>query len=221
MVGYQAVNVPSGFSMRAATFEAINGDYKISEIKVSDDIQGGGSDYVQKINADGTWGDVYFYLTMNGTGYVEDGWYKDDFGGTPVTDKDVLRKGEAVIVTSASQFAFTFSGQIPASTSTIAIPTGFSMVGNPTPAAVKIGSIVVSEAVHGGGSDYAQKINADGTWGDVYFYLTMNGTGYVEDGWYKDDFGGTPVTDEDVLEAGESMIFTSAGDFSVTFPACL
>ena len=182
---------------------------------------GGGSDYAQKINADGTWGDMYFYLTMNGTGYVEDGWYKDDFGGEPVTDADVLGKGEAIIITSAAQFTFTFAGQVAASTTDVSIPLGFSMVGNPTPVDVKISSIKVSDDVLGGGSDYAQKINADGTWGDMYFYLTMNGTGYVEDGWYKDDFGGEPVTDADVLASGESMIFTSAGEFKVTFPACL
>ena len=94
--------------MKTPTFEANNGDYKIADIKVSDDIQGGGSDYVQKINADGSWGDQYFYLTMNGTGYVEDGWYKDDFGGTPVSDEDILSPGESMIYTSASDFTITF-----------------------------------------------------------------------------------------------------------------
>ena len=207
--------------MKTPTFEANNGDYKIADIKVSDDIQGGGSDYVQKINADGSWGDQYFYLTMNGTGYVEDGWYKDDFGGTPISDEDVLGKGEALIITSAGQFDLTFAGQVSSKESAISIPAGFSMIGNPTPVEVKISSVKVSDNIQGGGSDYAQKINADGSWGDQYFYLTMNGTGYVEDGWYKDDFGGTPVSDEDILSPGESMIYTSASDFTITFPACL
>ena len=205
--------------MRTSTFKAINGNYKISDIKVTGAV-GVGGDLIQKLNADGTWGAMYYYLTLAGTGYVQDGWYKDDFGGEAVTDEDVITLGESFIVTASGDFQFTFSGQVVAGQAEVPVPAGSSIIGNPTPVDAKIGSIVVTGAI-GVGGDVAQKLNADGTWGEMYYYLTMAGTGYVEDGWYKDDYGGQAVTDEDVLAAGESMIFTAAGDFTLKFPAVL
>ena len=205
--------------MRTSTFKAISGNYKISDIVVKG-AEGGGSDVVQKLNADGSWGDAYYYLTMDGTGYVEDGWYKDNFGGEPVTDADVITIGESFIVTSVNDISFTFSGQVVSGSAAVPVPAGSSILGNPTPVDAKIGSITVTGA-EGGGSDVAQKLNADGSWGDAYYYLTMDGTGYVEDGWYKDNFGGEPVTDADVLAAGESMIFTAVQDMTLGFPSVL
>ncbi len=92
--------------MRTSTFKAINGSYKISDIVVTGAV-GAGSDFIQKINADGTWGDLYYYYTMAGSGWLEDGWYLSD-GATPVSDDDVLAAGESVIVTSSSGLTATF-----------------------------------------------------------------------------------------------------------------
>ena len=219
IVGYQEVSVPAGSSMRTATFKAISGNYKISDIKVNG-AAGGGADTAQKINADGSWGALYYYLTMDGTGYVEDGWYKDDYGGDAVTDADVLGFGEAFQITASSNFTVTYAGQVVAGNPTVSVPMGSSMAGNPTPVEVKMSEITVTGA-SGGGADTAQKINANGSWGALYYYLTMDGTGYVEDGWYKDDYGGDAVTDADVLAPGESLQFTASGNLTLTFPAVL
>ena len=163
---------------------------------------------------------MYFYLTMDGTGYVEDGWYKDDYGGEAVTDNDVLTFGEAFQITASSDFTVTYAGQVVAGQPAVSVPQGSSMVGNPTPVDAKLSEIVVTGAA-GGGMDYAQKINADGSWGDMYFYLTMDGTGYVEDGWYKDDYGGEAVASTDALAAGESFQFTASSALTLTFPTVL
>jgi hypothetical protein len=219
VVGYQEVAVPAGSSMRTSTFKAISGNYKISDIKVTGAL-GYGTDTAQKINANGSWGDLYYYLTMDGTGYVEDGWYKDDFGGTPVTDADVLEFGEALIITASGDFTLTYAGQVASGVPTVSVPAGSSIIGNPIPVGVTLSEVAVSGAL-GYGTDTAQKINANGSWGDLYYYLTMDGTGYVEDGWYKDDFGGVAVTSADALDAGESMIFTAAADLTLTFPTVL
>ena len=48
IVGYQEIAVPQGSSMRTATFKAISGNYKISDIQVNG-AAGGGMDYAQKI----------------------------------------------------------------------------------------------------------------------------------------------------------------------------
>ena len=209
--------MPQGSSMRTATFKAISGSYKISDMQVKGVI-GAGGDVAQKINADGTWGDMYYYYTMEGSYWLEDGWYKDD-AGTPVTDTDVIAVGEALIFTAAGDFTIQFAGQVIDGKPTVSVPVGSSIIGNPTPVSVAIGDIAVEGAI-GAGGDVAQKINADGTWGDMYYYYTMEGSYWLEDGWYKDD-AGTPVTDADVLEPGESMIFTSAAGMTLTFPAAL
>lgn len=212
--------MPAGSSMRTATFKAMSGDYKIADIKVSDTVGGGGNDTAQKINADGSWGQLYYYLTKAGTGWVPDGWYKDDYGGEPVTDEDVLSVGEAMIFSSVADFTVTFAGQVITGMPQVTVPSGSSIIGNPSPVSVKIGSIVV-DGVAGGGNDTAQKINADGTWGTLYYYLTKSGTGWVPDGWYKDDYGGEAVSDSDTLEPGESMIFSAINEYTIKFPASL
>ena len=106
VVGFQQIATPQGFSMRCATFKATSGDLKISEIKVTGAI-GAGGDSVQKINADGTWGAMYYYLTMEGSGWLEDGWYQED-QMTPVTDADVLEVGEGLMVTASADLTITF-----------------------------------------------------------------------------------------------------------------
>lgn len=203
--------------MKTSTFKAINGSYKISDIKATG-AKGDGTDTIQKINADGSWGDLYYYYTMDGSGWLEDGWYLSD-GATPVSDSDIIGIGEAFIVSAGSDFEFTFAGQVITGKPEITVQTGYSIIGNPTPTRVNLNDIKVSNAT-GAGSDTAQKINADGTWGNLYYYLTLDGSGWLEDGWYKED-GSTPVSDEDFLEAGESMMFNTASDVTLTFPAVL
>ena len=212
--------MPAGSSMRTATFKAMSGDYKISDIIVSGNIVGGGNDTAVKINSDGSWGQIYYYLTEAGTGWVPDGWYKDDFGGEAVTEEDVLKIGEAFMVSSVSDFSLTFAGQVAKGTVDVIVPAGSSIIGNPTPVNVKISTIIVEGAV-AGGNDTAVKINADGSWGQIYYYLTVAGTGWVPDGWYKDDYGGEAVSDSDTLEPGESMIFSAINEYTIKFPASL
>ena len=54
----------------------------------------------------------------------------------------------------------------------------------------------------------------------MYTYLTEDEMG-VADGWYRDGFGDEAVTDEDTLEPGESMIFSSVNSAVLKFPAVL
>ena len=217
MVGYQDIAAPVGNSMRTSTFKALNGKYKISDIQVKN-AEGAGGDTIQVINTDGSWGNLYYYYTMEGSGWLEDGWYQSD-GATPVTDEDAIDVGEAFIVTAATSLSFTFAGQVVEGKPEIPVPVGYSIIGNPTPVTVKLNDIAVSNAT-GAGGDTAQKINADGSWGDLYYYYTMDGSGWLEDGWYESD-GATPVSDDAVLAAGESMIFSSDAGMTLTFPKAL
>jgi len=126
--------------------------------------------------------------------------------------------GQAFIFTSDSDITFTYAGQVIAQP-TYDVPAGSSMIGNPSPIEVKISDITV-EGAAGAGGEYGYLINADGTWGNSYYYLTEDES-FVPNGWYKDMGGGEPVTDEDVLAPANSMIFTSDSDMTFTFPAVL
>ena len=216
VVGYQTVDVPTGSSMRTATFKAISGDYKISDIGV-EGAGGVGNEYGQLINEDGTWGNTYYYL-VEAEMFVPDGWYKDSTGDEPVTDDDVLKMGQAFIFTSDSDITFTYAGQV-VKQPTYNVPAGSSIVGNPSPVAVKFSDITV-EGAGGVGNEYGQLINEDGSWGNTYYYL-VEAEMFVPDGWYKDSTGDEAVSDEDCLAPADAMIFTSDSDLKFTFPAVL
>ena len=84
---------------------------------------------------------------------------------------------------------------------------------------MKISQIAVEGAV-GAGNEYGQLINASGTWGDMYVYLTED-EAFVPTGWYKDISGSESVTDDDVLAPSDSMMFTSDSELTFTFPTIL
>ncbi len=218
VVGYQQIATPAGYSMRVATFTAISGDFKISDIKV-EGAGGSGGESLQKIESNGQWGEMYYYLTMDGTGWLEDGWYKED-QATPVDDTDVVSVGEALFVSSGSDITFTYSGQVLSGKPAVAVSAGYSMVGNPTPASeIKISDIEVTGA-GGSGGESLQRIGTDGQWGAMYYYMTVDGTGWLEDGWYKEDQA-TPVDDTDVLSAGDALFVSASSNLTLTFPAAL
>lgn len=203
--------------MRVPTFKAISGDFKVSDIKVTG-ATGSGNDSIQKVEANGQWGAVYYYLTMDGTGWLEDGWYKED-QMTPVDDTDVLGIGEAFFVSAGSNMSFTYAGQVLEGKPVVQAPAGYSMVGNPTPIQIKISQIEIAGAT-GSGNDSVQKVEANGQWGAVYYYLTMDGTGWLDDGWYKEDQM-TPVDDDDILTAGDGLFLSAGSNLTLTFPAAL
>ena len=92
--------------MRTPTFKAITGNMKIADIGVTGAF-GAGGDSVQKIEADGSWGAMYYYMTMDGSGWLEDGWYKED-QMTPVDDTDVIAAGDGLFVVAGSDLTLTF-----------------------------------------------------------------------------------------------------------------
>ena len=203
--------------MYTSCFKALDGDYKIGDIKV-EGANGMGGDTAQLVETDGSWGQMYYYLTDDGS-FVPDGWYKDMFGGEPVTDADLLTTGQSLFLTMDSDTTMTVAGQVLKGQPTVDAAAGFSMVGNPIPVTVKFSEITVTGA-NGMGGDTAQRVLADGSWGQMYYYLTDDGS-FVPDGWYKDMFGGEPVTNEDTLGPGEGVFVTTDADITITFPAAL
>ncbi len=207
--------------MRAATFKAIDGSYKIKDIVVSGVFDGVGDEYGQKVNADGSWGDTYYYMLAEGGMVDVDGWYKNDPMGELVSDEDVLGVGESLFFSSGSAIELTYAGQVIDGQPSVSTPAGYSMLGNPSPLSAKISQLEVVGVFDGVGDEYGQKVNADGSWGDTYYYMLADG-GMVEvDGWYKNDPMGDLVTDDDVLNAGDALFFSSGADLVIKFPSAL
>lgn len=221
VVGYQEKTINAGgFSMTTPTFKAITGNYKISDIKVKGTVDGYGSEFCQKLNEDGSWGQDYYYLTEENTG-MPTGWYKDSSAGEAVTDDDTVKEGEALSFSVGCDFQMVFAGQVNKEKPEITIPGGgFVMAGNPTPVAVKISDLIVVGEVGGYGNEFGQKLNEDGSWGQDYYYLTEENTG-MPTGWYKDSSAGEPVTDEDVLLPGEALSISAESGFTLKFPSAM
>ncbi len=223
-VGYQQPMTlgDAEFAISTPTFAAINGKYKISDIQLigAENIGGVGGEFMQKMNADGSWGQDYYYLKEDMG--VDPGWYKDAGGGEAVSDEDVLLPGEALIVTAETGFGLQYAGQVATSEISISIQdAGFALAGNATPVNIKISSIQIEGAdlIGGVGGEFMQKMNVDGSWGQDYYYLKEDMG--VDPGWYKDAGGGEAVSDNDVLLPGESVVVTAETGFTIKFPSAL
>ena len=217
VVGYQTLSIAQGFSMATPTFKVIQGGgYKLGDISVAG-AQGYGDFYGQMINADGSWGATYYYLTEDMTG-APDGWYADSWGETSADAVEVPYGSGLFITSTDGTVELTVSGLVPAGKQTITIPVGFSQVGNSLPVGISLSSIEVSGA-QGYGDFYCQAINSDGSWGDTYYYLTEDMTG-APNGWYVDSWGETAA--DVTVQSGEAFFFTSTdGDCTITLPAVL
>ena len=220
VVGYQGIDISAGEAMINPSFLTANGgEYLVSDIKV-EGAGGAGDVSMQNMNSDGTWSDItYYYLTLDGTGYVEDGWYRDIDGNEPVDETDTFKFGYGISFTSNdNDLTLTYSGSVAKGAPVVEWTQGDGYLGNPTPVTQYIGDILI-EGAGGSGDVSCQKMLPNGTWADVcYYYLTLDGTGYVEDGWYRDIDGNEPVDETDFLAAGEAISFTSNyNDLTITF----
>ena len=210
--------------MRAPTFKAVGGaGYDLTKIAV-EGADGSADVCAQTISAAGEWDGEYYYLTVDGMGVPEDGWYKDVLGDEAVAeDEVVLPPGGALFVDSQNNdLTLKVAGEVPSGDLDLDVPAGSSQVGNALPADVDLTAITVTGA-EGSGDVCAQSISAEGDWDGEYYYMTVDGAGVPEDGWYKDAGGGEAVEVGDVVLApGEALFIDSAyNDLVFTLPAVL
>ena len=110
-----------------------------------------------------------------------------------------------------------FAGEVATGTQDAPYALGDSLGGNITPVDVNIAELGVKGDILGSGDICLQVFDTDGSW-KSYYYLTLAGTFWLDDGWYK-DLDGTPVTEEDVLTPGAGFFMTSQNvDIEITFP---
>ena len=80
VVGYQANNVPAGYSMITPSFVNVDGtDYKIDDFLLNNVADCDAN--LQVVNADGSWGTMCFWF--NAFGNLPAGWFADADGTIP------------------------------------------------------------------------------------------------------------------------------------------
>ena len=211
IVGYQANEVPSGWSIVTPCFVNVDGtDYKIDDFLLNgvDDTMA----TVQVMNPDGSWGTQGFWF--NAYGDYPAGWFTDMTGLIPADIK--LAPGSAVMFsTSATAATIQSAGQVP-EVITQDIPSGWSMVGN-----ASVSTVAIDEITLIGVDDTmatVQVMNPDGSWGTQGFWF--NAYGDYPAGWFTDMTGLVPA--DITLAPGQSVMFsTSATGAKIVLPSAL
>jgi len=204
IVGYQTINIPSGFSASATTFVTVGGDGTkclLGEIKGNAAFEG---QSIQILSSDGA-GTVILTASY----YDGFGWYDNDNNEVNNTE---LTKGEAFIVsTAASGATLTFSGEVRATSFSVAVSSGFSLLGNSLPKNLTLGDITANAAFEG---QSIQLLSSDGL-GSV----VLTASYYDGYGWYDNDNNNVDSTT--INSSASFVVSTAATGAQIIFPAAL
>jgi hypothetical protein len=190
IVGYQQVTVPTGYSLFTVTFKNVdNGEYDLQNIVPYQN----GAIYavnnkvvVQKMDTAGAYLQTYNYRQGKG------GWCKSltFVGNGVVTFKD----GEAMCVnnTTGAPIQLQVSGQVSLEPWSYEIPTGYSLIGNMTPAEIDMQDIIPydlnGQVIAVNNKVVIQKMDSTGAYLQTYNYRQGKG------GWCKSlTYAGTGV----------------------------
>lgn len=164
--------------------------------------------YVRKIDSEGAYGDQYYYISVGNKGW-------SDVNGTAISRGDMLlKKGEGLIVyfkkTGATTCLFQYSGEVEINDTSSVLATGYNFTGNTTPVNVDLKDVQVkklngsewetSPAGIAKGQLYIRKIDSEGAYGDMYYYISVGSKGWSD----KD---GNAISKESfILNPGEGVI---------------
>lgn len=178
IVGYQQITIPQGYSLFTVTFKEVSGgNYDIQGIVpyTADGaiVTANNRVAIQKMGADGGYLTVYNYRNARG------GWCQ---GSTYLgTDAVLFADGEAMCInnTTGADIKFQVSGAVELSPQSSALGTGYSLVGNMTPATIDIQDIVPRDAegnvITANNRVSIQKMGTDGGYLTVYNYRSARG----------------------------------------------
>jgi hypothetical protein len=223
-VGYQNIDIPSGYTIATATFKDVAGTgFKLSQIQplhqdgnefgTSGSRRCNGAIVVNKISADGNYTKAYSYFTLA----TKLGWYDND-GVKVEGENDVdLVNGEAILVNNGYKdqpVLFRVAGEVDL-VCLNNVPAGYALFGNSTPVTIKLSDIVMlhqdgepfgtSGSRRCNGAIVINKISAEGNYTDAYSFFTLA----TKQGWY--DNAGTKIEGEnDVTFApGEAFLINN------------
>ena len=231
--GYQNIDIVPGYKFFTVTFENIadSTKFNLSDIKCTK-VDGSawlrtgaaanacnGAIYVQKIDAEGSYGQEYIYYGKNASDTFGPGWYvgtrEADGGNLVVDDSITLKPGEGLIVYSGKNAKFQVAGGVKLEPMTNDISTGYSFGGNSTPVTLNLADVKIkkpdgSDWLRTGaaanacnGAIYIQKIDAEGSYGQEYIYYGKNASDTFGPGWYV----GTRAADGSNLITGDMVTF--------------
>ena len=192
IVGYQTSKTREFYSLQAASFEGMTGEYSIQQIvpTAQDGVATGGGVFdMQTLNDAGGADEVFVYLTMADDSVKKDGWYNEDM---ETFATKTFKKGDAFMVnnTTGAGAGLTFSGKVSLGEVVVDLPEFYSIKGNFHPVPISIQDLVPvapKGTSLGGGVFDMQTLNDAGGAEEVFVYLTMEDDGVKKDGWYNED----------------------------------
>ena len=253
-MGYSSITVEPGFHLFTVTFEDVAGnEYKLNDVKILNE---DGTEWdvpdttatacvIQKMETDGKGGYdsnlMYTYRHYKRTSPPQDkglGWYVKTSTSSRVTDDVTIKNGEGLSINNKAgkNIKLQFSGAVTLTGRSFRVGTGFSLVGNLTPVAVKLNDVKI---LNSDGTEWdvpdttatacvIQKMETDGKGGYdanlMYTYRHYKRTSPPQDkglGWYVKTSTSNRVTDDIIIPAGEAVSINnkSGADIIVLFPS--
>ena len=212
VVGYQTQATLLGNVMSGACFSAVNPEgYSVQYIKPVGENVADWCHYISLMNTDGSSGDTYVYLTADGAPDGKTaGWYDSNDGETFV--KHLFDAAEAFIFNSdVDGVGLQTSGLVNLEVIKVSVASGNTAIANPRAMDLNVQDIVMTGENVADWCHYISLMNADGSSGDTYVYLTADGAPDGKTaGWYDSNDGETFI--KNTFAPGEGFIFNSDVD---------
>ena len=243
VVGYQKIQLADGYTMIGTAFQnvGVTNKLNVQDIKASGLT---GLDWTFATTA----GDTLLIWDASAQGYLTTFYYTGDsdpdgtmaaFGAEPGTwfdpvtfsaASEVLENGDAFWILSSTQNAqVTIAGEVPQSANAISIVSGYNMIANPYPKAVKVNDLFTCTGLTGLDWTFAT------TAGDTLIIWDPVAQGYLTTLYYTGDsdpdgtmaaFGAEPgtwfdtitfATAETEIPVGGAFWILSSGSGTLTF----
>jgi hypothetical protein len=204
VVGYQTINIPAGFSASATTFVTVGGD---GTKCLLGDIKGNAAFHLQSIqllSSDGAGSVILTATYFDGLG-----WFDNNDN---LVNNTELKKGEAFIVsTGATGATLTFMGEVRATTFSVAIANGFTLMGNSLPRDITLGEITANAAFH---LQSIQLLSSDGTGSVILTATYFDGLGWFDN---NDNLVNSTI----INSSSSFVVSTGVTGAQLIFPAAL
>ncbi len=210
VVGYATQPTVLGFVMSGSAFTSIGSEgCSVQDLTPVGENVADWCHYISLINADSSTGDTYVYLTADGAPTGKAGWYDANDGETYI--EHTFDPGEGFFFNSdVEDVGLQSSGLVNLDTVQVAASVGFCAIANPRAMDLNVQDIVMTGKNVADWCHYISLMNADGSSGDTYVYLTADGAPTGKAGWYDANDGETFI--EHTFEPGEGFFFVSDVD---------
>ena len=188
IVGYTNKDAGADFSLVVPMFkECAGSEFDIQKlVPQGENALGDGNINLQTFTTDANADEMFYYLTTEGAGAEQDGWYEEDLT-TFATKK--FAPGEGFMFCGGNgAVKLMFSGEVDLSDVVVDVPADFSLLGNIRPMDCSIQSVIPQgENAVGDGNINIQTFTSDANADEMFYYLTTEDAGAEKNGWYEED----------------------------------